>query len=337
MPLRDQSHRRVVALWHRGRRISGETPCARCSTDRASGASRRDVDDHATANLLPARPHRNAVVAREGPRPRAALPGGRGRARGTAACGRACARRCPPSVHAAGSMANARGGARLAPTWRSTSSTKQPARRGGAGQAGGSRTRDATSMGLWPQGASDNEFRLRRTGRTSLRRPSMQHAASSVGGRNRFSKHDGKPTRFASQRGRRHDRAGGHCLRALRAAPAASPAAASSGEERPLRRGTFVQLEGSRQHHELLTTDPQARPYRVRVPPAYVADGDEFVSRVRVCVAESGDVADVDVLRPSIAAVDEQLPEVISRWHYRPYLVEGQATAFCYPMNYRVH
>jgi TonB family protein len=99
----------------------------------------------------------------------------------------------------------------------------------------------------------------------------------------------------------------------------------------------FVDVSGSRQQHELLAIDPQARPYRVRLPQAYVEAGDEFVSRVRVCVTESGAVANVDVLRPSIAAVDEQLPKVISRWHYRPYVIEGQATAFCYPMNYRVY
>lgn len=97
-----------------------------------------------------------------------------------------------------------------------------------------------------------------------------------------------------------------------------------------------VAFDGGRQQHELLAIDPQARAYRVLLPGAYVDNGDEFVSRVRICVDESGEVSHVDVIEPSIAAVDEQLPEVIARWHYRPYVLEGHATAFCYPMNYRV-
>ena len=89
--------------------------------------------------------------------------------------------------------------------------------------------------------------------------------------------------------------------------------------------------------HRLLAVDPLARRNRVRLPQGYVADGDEYVSRVRICVTESGDVEDVAVLEPSIPAIDEQLPEVIAQWHYRPLVIDGQATAFCYPMSYRVH
>jgi TonB family protein len=137
------------------------------------------------------------------------------------------------------------------------------------------------------------------------------------------------------------------CVHTEQATSPVSPAAASPAGVSPaaalpplaasVHSDGFVEVGGSRQQHELLAIDPQARPYRVLLPQAYVDDGDEYVSRVRVCVTESGEVANVDVLKPSIAAVDEQLPKVISRWHYRPYVIEGQATAFCYPMNYRVH
>jgi outer membrane biosynthesis protein TonB len=125
------------------------------------------------------------------------------------------------------------------------------------------------------------------------------------------------------------------CIHADQATPPASPTAASPAAA-SIHSETFIEVGESRQQHQLLAIDPQARPYRVLLPQSYVDDGDEYVSRVRVCVTESGDVANVDVLQPSIAAVDEQLPKVISRWHYRPYVLEGQATAFCYPMNYRV-
>jgi outer membrane biosynthesis protein TonB len=129
------------------------------------------------------------------------------------------------------------------------------------------------------------------------------------------------------------------CLHTDQATPLASPEGPSpsaAASPSPPSATPFVEVSGSRQQHELLAIDPQARPYRVQLPAVYVDDGDEYVSRVRVCVTEAGEVANVDVLRPSIAAVDEQLPKIISRWHYRPYVIEGQATAFCYPMNYRV-
>lgn len=89
--------------------------------------------------------------------------------------------------------------------------------------------------------------------------------------------------------------------------------------------------------HRLLAVDPQARPNRLRLPHRYVDAGEEYVTRVRICVSESGDVQDVAVLEHSIPAIDEQLPEVIATWHYKPLVVDGQATAFCYPMSYRVY
>jgi hypothetical protein len=99
---------------------------------------------------------------------------------------------------------------------------------------------------------------------------------------------------------------------------------------------TSTGVGSGRERHQLLAIDPQSRPYRVLVPEDYLAGGEEYVSRVRICVSESGEVANVDVLRPSISAVDTQLPEIISRWHYRPYVTEGRVAAFCYPMDYRV-
>ena len=133
------------------------------------------------------------------------------------------------------------------------------------------------------------------------------------------------------------------CLHTEQAASPSTPAAAALPEPTPVQSAehasdgvSAVAIDGGRLQHELLAIDPQARAYRVLLPGAYVTDGDEFVSRVRICVDENGNVSHVDVIAPSIAAVDEQLPEVIARWHYRPYVIEGHATAFCYPMNYRV-
>lgn len=88
--------------------------------------------------------------------------------------------------------------------------------------------------------------------------------------------------------------------------------------------------------HQRLTINPQVQPYKVNIPSQYVACGDEYVSQIRICVSEAGIVSSVKILKPSIPVIDLQLPVVIHRWRYHPYQVDGRATAFCYPMNYRV-
>lgn len=95
-------------------------------------------------------------------------------------------------------------------------------------------------------------------------------------------------------------------------------------------------LVTTRTGHQLLAINPQAQPYKVNIPRQYVACGDEYVSQIRICVSEVGIVSSVKILRPSIPVIDLQLPVVIHRWRYHPYQVDGRATAFCYPMNYRV-
>lgn len=88
--------------------------------------------------------------------------------------------------------------------------------------------------------------------------------------------------------------------------------------------------------HSLLAINPQRRPYKVNVPEEYVSRGDEYVSQLRICVSPQGTVSSVKILRPSIPVIDLQIPQVIPRWKYKPYIVDGRPTAFCYPMNYRV-
>jgi hypothetical protein len=88
--------------------------------------------------------------------------------------------------------------------------------------------------------------------------------------------------------------------------------------------------------HGLLAIDPQVRPFKVSVPQTYVACGTEYVAQVRICVTASGEVADVSILKPSIPVIDLQIPNVIHRWRYYSYLVDGRPTPFCYAMNYRI-
>jgi hypothetical protein len=96
--------------------------------------------------------------------------------------------------------------------------------------------------------------------------------------------------------------------------------------------GTSVRGPG----HWLLAIDPRVRPYRVTVPEICVSEGETYSSIVSICVDESGFVSDVTILQPSIRFIDDQLPVVIRRWRYEPYLVDGRPTPFCYPLRYTV-
>ncbi|MEO8181407.1 MAG: hypothetical protein ABI895_21425 [Deltaproteobacteria bacterium] len=104
----------------------------------------------------------------------------------------------------------------------------------------------------------------------------------------------------------------------------------------PPPKSTGPKLLSARAGHSLLAINPQIRPYRVNVPEEYVQRGDEFVATLSICVAPNGSVSSVKILKPSIPVIDVQIPKVIPTWKYRPYIVDGQPTGFCYNMNYRV-
>jgi len=108
------------------------------------------------------------------------------------------------------------------------------------------------------------------------------------------------------------------------------------GTAPPPPKSTGPKLLTTKAGHSLLAVNPQVRPYKVNVPEEYVQRGDEYVAQIRICVNADGSVNNVKILRPSIPVIDLQIPQVIPRWKYKPYLVEGRPTAFCYPMNYRV-
>ena len=104
----------------------------------------------------------------------------------------------------------------------------------------------------------------------------------------------------------------------------------------PPPKSTGPKLLTTKAGHSLLAINPQVRPYKVVVPEEYVQRGDEYVAQIRICVNADGSVSSVKLLRPSIPVIDLQIPQVIPRWKYKPYLVEGKPSPFCYPMNYRV-
>ena len=88
--------------------------------------------------------------------------------------------------------------------------------------------------------------------------------------------------------------------------------------------------------HGLLRINPNSETYRVRLPGALDRAGQVFKATVKICVAEDGGVSSVNVLQSAGPAIDPQIPEVLSRWRYRPFLEAGRPTAFCYTLAYQI-
>lgn len=97
-----------------------------------------------------------------------------------------------------------------------------------------------------------------------------------------------------------------------------------------------IAMLGTQAGHGLLAIDPQVYPYKVFVPEHCVPLGEELITQVRICVDAVGNVSGVRILRYSLPIIDSQLPDVIARWRFNLYIVDGRATPFCYPLNYRV-
>jgi protein TonB len=85
-----------------------------------------------------------------------------------------------------------------------------------------------------------------------------------------------------------------------------------------------------------LLIDPNAERYRVKLPLALARSGDTYTALLRLCVSAEGGVTSVQVLKGAGAALDGQFPSVMGRWRYRPLMVDGVATPFCYLLRYEV-
>jgi outer membrane biosynthesis protein TonB len=90
-------------------------------------------------------------------------------------------------------------------------------------------------------------------------------------------------------------------------------------------------LEGLR----LLRIDPLEPPYRVRIP-EFCWGNKPVSSDVRICVSDSGDVTAVEIVKASLPVLDRQLPDVIGRWKFEPYMLNGVPKTFCFQMDYRL-
>jgi hypothetical protein len=94
--------------------------------------------------------------------------------------------------------------------------------------------------------------------------------------------------------------------------------------------------QGDQAGHSLLAINPLEAPYKVFVPEYCVPPGEMYSSVLKICVDAAGNVSAVTILTTSLPIIDSQLPYVVSRWRYHPYVVEGLATPFCYNTKYTV-
>jgi TonB family protein len=85
-----------------------------------------------------------------------------------------------------------------------------------------------------------------------------------------------------------------------------------------------------------LVIDPNADEYRVALPPSLARAEMKLSAVVKICVSAQGKVADVKLLKSADAAVDPQIPAVLSRWRFRPLLSDGRPVPFCYVTQYEI-
>jgi periplasmic protein TonB len=86
----------------------------------------------------------------------------------------------------------------------------------------------------------------------------------------------------------------------------------------------------------LLAINPRVRPYKVNVDEELIERGEVKSATLRICVSAQGTVTSVKILKPSIPVIDTQIPTVIPRWRFKPYVIDGKPTEFCFPMIYTV-
>jgi protein TonB len=86
----------------------------------------------------------------------------------------------------------------------------------------------------------------------------------------------------------------------------------------------------------LLLINPNEDPYIVRLPPPLVRAKAKFTALVYICVSAEGRVTSAKLVRSVDPAIDPQIPTVLGRWRYRPYMVDGRPTPFCWPLKYLI-
>lgn len=86
----------------------------------------------------------------------------------------------------------------------------------------------------------------------------------------------------------------------------------------------------------LLMINPNEDPYIVHLPPPLVRAKVKFTALVYICVSAEGRVTSAKLVKSVDPAIDPQIPVVLGRWRYRPYMVDGKPTPFCWPLKYLI-
>jgi hypothetical protein len=88
---------------------------------------------------------------------------------------------------------------------------------------------------------------------------------------------------------------------------------------------------------ELIAIDPREPPYSVSLPAVLNRDGMVVWGIFKTCVDSEAHVFNVSVLQSADAVlVDGDWMAQLRSWPHRPYLVDGAASPYCYPIRLEV-
>lgn len=82
-----------------------------------------------------------------------------------------------------------------------------------------------------------------------------------------------------------------------------------------------------------LAIDPQSDQYRPRLPPALNRAGTKLWAMSKVCVSKDGSVVDVKIIKGADPLVDPEIVAKVRTWKYRPYMINGNPTPFCFMLR----
>jgi protein TonB len=85
-----------------------------------------------------------------------------------------------------------------------------------------------------------------------------------------------------------------------------------------------------------LAIDPQAEPYRVKLPGALATSGMQLWALVKLCATRDGQVESATIVRPADPMLDPIIAETLRRWRYHPYTVNGRPVPFCTMVRYEI-
>jgi hypothetical protein len=87
---------------------------------------------------------------------------------------------------------------------------------------------------------------------------------------------------------------------------------------------------------QLLSDPVHDERYRPRLPPALNRPGMVVWGLFKMCVDSKGEVIDVFIIKSADLLVDADWVTLLRTWRHRPYLINGVAVPYCYPLRLEV-